>query len=86
MGVAAAALVGWIIGLLSFRSGLRGSYFALVTLAFAEVFRVLANAAEFTGGAAGILIKLDVRPENFQFASRGHLLLGGAGAGRRRRW
>jgi branched-chain amino acid transport system permease protein len=69
-GVAAAGLVGWIIGLLSFRSGLRGSYFALVTLAFAEVFRVLANSAEFTGGAAGILIKLDVRPENFQFASR----------------
>jgi branched-chain amino acid transport system permease protein len=70
VGVAGAGVVGWIIGLLSFRSGLRGSYFALVTLAFAEVLRVLANAAEFTGGAAGILIKLDVRPENFQFASR----------------
>jgi branched-chain amino acid transport system permease protein len=69
-GIAAAALVGWIIGFLSFRSGLRGSYFALVTLAFAEVFRVVANAAEITGGAAGLLIKLDVRPENFQFASR----------------
>jgi branched-chain amino acid transport system permease protein len=70
IGVAAAGLVGWVMGFLSFRSGLRGSYFALVTLAFAEVFRVLANAAEITGGAAGILIKLDVRPENFQFASR----------------
>jgi len=70
-GIAGAATIGWIIGILSFRSGLRGSYFALVTLAFAEVFRVLANAAEFTGGAAGLLIKLDVRPENFQFASRG---------------
>ncbi len=69
-GIAAASLVGWIIGLLSFRSGLKGSYFALVTLAFAEVFRVLSNASEMTGGAAGILIKLDVRPENFQFASR----------------
>ncbi len=70
LGVAAAAAVGWIIGFLSFRSGLRGSYFALVTLAFAEVFRVVANAADFTGGAAGLLIKLDVRPANFQFASR----------------
>lgn len=70
VGVAAAAAVGWVIGLLSFRSGLRGSYFALVTLAFAEVFRVLANASATTGGAAGILIRLDVRPENFQFASR----------------
>jgi branched-chain amino acid transport system permease protein len=70
IGVAASGVVGWIIGALSFRSGLRGSYFALVTLAFAEVLRVLANAAEFTGGAAGVLIRLDVRPENFQFASR----------------
>ncbi|SFK66584.1 branched-chain amino acid ABC transporter permease [Falsiroseomonas stagni] len=71
IGIAAAAAVGWVIGFLSFRSGLKGSYFALVTLAFAEVFRVLANASEITGGAAGTLIKLDVRPENFQFASRG---------------
>ena len=69
-GIAAAAAVGWVIGFLSFRSGLRGSYFALVTLAFAEVFRVLANASDVTGGAAGILIKLDVRPGNFQFESR----------------
>ncbi len=71
IGIAAAAAVGWVIGFLSFRSGLKGSYFALVTLAFAEVFRVVANASEITGGAAGTLIKLDVRPENFQFASRG---------------
>lgn len=69
-GIAIAAAVGWLIGYLSFRSGLRGSYFALVTLAFAEVFRILANASSFTGGAAGTLIKLDIRPENFQFASR----------------
>jgi branched-chain amino acid transport system permease protein len=71
VGIAAAGAVGFVIGFLSFRSGLRGSYFALVTLAFAEVFRVLANATEITGGAAGTLIRLDVRPENFQFASRG---------------
>ena len=36
-----------------FRSGLRGSYFALVTLAFAEVFRILANVAPITGGGVG---------------------------------
>ena len=68
--VALGSLVGFAIGFLSFRSGLRGSYFALVTLAFAEVFRIIANAAAITGGAAGTLIRLDVRPENFQFASR----------------
>jgi branched-chain amino acid transport system permease protein len=72
IGVAAAAAVGWAIGALSFRSGLRGSYFALVTLAFAEVFRVLANASEVTGGAAGLLIPIDVRAANFQFESRAY--------------
>lgn len=73
-GIALAALVGFVIGFLAFRSGLRGSYFALVTLAFAEVFRVLANAAEVTGGAAGILIRLQADPANFQFAERGAFL------------
>lgn len=69
-GIAAGAAVGLVIGYLSFRSGLRGSYFALVTLAFAEVMRILANSFAVTGGAAGKLIRLDVRPENFQFESR----------------
>jgi branched-chain amino acid transport system permease protein len=64
------AVVGAIIGYLSFRSGLRGSYFALITLAFAEVFRIIANATPVTGGAAGMLIKLQVAVANFQFASR----------------
>ncbi len=70
LGVAAGALVGAVVGFLSFRAGLRGSYFALVTLAFAEVLRILANAAPLTGGAAGLLVRLDVRAANFQFASR----------------
>ena len=69
-GIAAGAMVGAAIGYLSFRSGLRGSYFALVTLAFAEVLRILANSSEITGGAAGLLIRLDVSAGNFQFASR----------------
>jgi branched-chain amino acid transport system permease protein len=67
---AIGAVTGFIIGYLSFRSGLRGSYFALITLAFAEVFRIIANATPFTGGSAGTLIKLQVSAANFQFASR----------------
>ncbi len=70
VGIAAGALVGAIIGALSFRSGLRGSYFALVTLAFAEVLRILASVAPITGAGVGTLIKLDLRPEAFQFQSR----------------
>ncbi|CAH1651639.1 Amino acid/amide ABC transporter membrane protein 2 (HAAT family) [Hyphomicrobiales bacterium] len=72
--VACGAAVGWVIGFLSFRAGLRGSYFALVTLAFAEVLRILANAAGFTGGAAGMLMKLDVGFWNMQFTSRAAFL------------
>jgi branched-chain amino acid transport system permease protein len=70
IGIAAGALVGAVIGALSFRSGLRGSYFALVTLAFAEVLRIIASVAPITGAGVGTLIKLDLRPEAFQFQSR----------------
>jgi branched-chain amino acid transport system permease protein len=70
LGIVAGGVVGGIIGVLAFRARLRGSYFALVTLAFAEVLRIIANAADFTGGAAGLLIRLDVRAANFQFRSR----------------
>jgi branched-chain amino acid transport system permease protein len=69
-GIAGGALVGAIVGGLAFRSGLRGSYFALVTLAFAEVLRILASVAPITGAGVGTLIKLDLRPLALQFQSR----------------
>jgi branched-chain amino acid transport system permease protein len=69
-GVAAGAVAGAIIGGLAFRAGLRSSYFALVTLAFAEVLRILASVAPITGAGVGILINLDPRVESFQFQSR----------------
>jgi len=76
-GIAAAAVLGYAIGAMVFRAGLRGSYFALVTLAFAEVLRILANATEITGGAAGLLISLNLGAGNLQFANRsGFLILG----------
>jgi branched-chain amino acid transport system permease protein len=70
LGIAGGALVGAMIGALSFRSGLRGSYFALVTLAFAEVLRIVASVVPITGAGVGTQIKLDLRPEAFQFQSR----------------
>ena len=63
----AGAAVGWVIATLSFRAGLKGSYFALITLAFAEVFRILANSVPFTRGGLGMLIKADQHPANMQF-------------------
>ncbi|MDJ0949085.1 MAG: branched-chain amino acid ABC transporter permease [Alphaproteobacteria bacterium] len=72
--MAGGVLVAAFIGYLSFRYGLRGSYFALITLAFAEAFRVLATAAEgVTEGGKGILIALNQDPERsfamMQFAT-----------------
>lgn len=70
LGIAGGTLVGAVIGALSFRSGLRGSYFALVTLAFAEVLRIVASVAPVTGAGVGTLVKLDLRVEALQFDSR----------------
>jgi branched-chain amino acid transport system permease protein len=70
LGIAAGAAIGAIIGGLTFRSGLRGSYFALVTLAFAEVLRILASVAPITGAGVGTLLKLDLHARALQFQSR----------------
>jgi branched-chain amino acid transport system permease protein len=66
----AGGLVGWLIGYLSFRAGLRGSYFALITLAFAEMLRIIANSVEITGGGLGLLIPAKPSVANFQFPER----------------
>lgn len=63
------ALLGLVVGYLSFRSGLRGSYFALITLAFAELLRVLANSVEFTGGGVGLFLTYAPGLYNLQFTS-----------------
>lgn len=70
VAIVAAGAFGWGLGAVVFRARLRGSYFALITLAVAEVLRICANAAPATGGAAGLLLRLDPRASNFQFASR----------------
>lgn len=70
IGIAAGAAVGAIIGAMTFRSGLRGSYFALVTLAFAEVLRIVASVAPITGAGVGTLITLDIGAHALQFQSR----------------
>lgn len=66
----AGALVGGVIAVLSFRAGLKGSYFALITLAFAEVLRIVSNSIGITGGGLGLLIPMKIGAENLQFAER----------------
>ncbi len=68
-GALLAAAVGAVIGFLSFRYKLRDDYFALATLAFAEIFRILVNNTKSLGGATGILIPYLQDPTEFQFAS-----------------
>lgn len=65
-----AAAIGALIGYSAFRYGLRGSYFALVTLAFAEVLRILANSMDLTGAGVGLLIPLKPGIGSFQFGSK----------------
>lgn len=70
LAIMGAAVVGLAVGALSFRYGLKGSYFALVTLAFAEVFRILALSVPFTGAGVGLMVPLKAGAANLQFADR----------------
>ncbi len=56
--IAAATAVGLVIAYLSFRYGLSGPFFALIMLAFAEIFHMVAMSWKFAGGAGGLLIPL----------------------------
>lgn len=70
LAVAAAGVVGLFFGALSFRYGLKGSYFALVTLAFAEVFRIVSLSVPFTGAGVGLMVPLREGAANMQFGDR----------------
>lgn len=70
LAVLVSGAVGCFVGALSFRYGLKGSYFALVTLAFAEVFRIVATSVPFTGAGVGLMVPLREGFANMQFDSR----------------
>lgn len=55
-GAAIAMVLAYLIGLLTFRLNLRGLYFAMVTLALAEMAQVLVENMPALGGAYGLLI------------------------------
>jgi branched-chain amino acid transport system permease protein len=67
VGGALAAALGAVIGALGFRFGLRGFYFVLLTVAFAEVCRIVALNTEVTGGAVGLYITFTGNPWQLQF-------------------
>ena len=67
VGAGLAAGLGAIIGYLGFRFGLRGFYFVLLTVAFAEVCRILVSNIDAVGGALGLYITFTGNPRQFQF-------------------
>jgi branched-chain amino acid transport system permease protein len=67
VGAALAALLGGVIGYLGFRFGLRGLYFVLLTVAFAEICRIAVSNVEALGGALGLYITFTGDPRQFQF-------------------
>jgi branched-chain amino acid transport system permease protein len=67
VGAALAAILGAVIGYLGFRFGLRGFYFVLLTVAFAEVCRITVSNVDALGGALGLYITFTGNPRQFQF-------------------
>ena len=67
VGGALAAALGTLIGFLGFRFGLRGFYFVLLTVAFAEICRIVVSNTEALGGAVGYYITFTGDPRQFQF-------------------
>ncbi|MBI4636463.1 MAG: branched-chain amino acid ABC transporter permease [Candidatus Rokubacteria bacterium] len=66
-----ATAFGLLAGYLSFRYGLRGPYFALVTLAFAEMLRVIAVNWKAVGSSLGLVIpSRGSAPHLFLFAGK----------------
>ena len=70
-GAGLSAFFGLVIGFLSFHYRLSGPYFALATIAFAELVRLTTLHVEFPGGALGLPIPLTEDSFwNFQFTDK----------------
>lgn len=73
VGMLVSALIGIIIGYLSFHCKIKGDYFALATLAFAEIIRLFVYNSQDTvlNGPSGIFVTFikGGSPKAFQFAS-----------------
>jgi branched-chain amino acid transport system permease protein len=67
VGAALAGILGGALGYLGFRFGLRGFYFVLLTVAFAEVCRIVVSNWERVGGAVGFYITFTGDPRQLSF-------------------
>ena len=62
-----AAGIALFLGFLGFRFGLRGVYFVIMTIAFAEITRLAVSHIEALGSFTGIFLDFDPSFYNFQF-------------------
>jgi branched-chain amino acid transport system permease protein len=69
-GALLAAVLSLGIGYLGFRFGLRGFYFILLTLAMAEICRLVALHLPILGGYTGLFITFTPNPWQFQFRGK----------------
>jgi branched-chain amino acid transport system permease protein len=63
-GMVAAGLAGVVIATLSFRFGVTGVYFALLTIAFAEFTRIAFNHFGWVGGSSGLYLPVATLTRN----------------------
>jgi branched-chain amino acid transport system permease protein len=71
LAIVIAALAGAGIGALGFRFGIKGVYFALLTIAFAEFTRIAFDHFGWVGGSAGFFLPVAQRTSNDLLDLRG---------------
>jgi branched-chain amino acid transport system permease protein len=62
-----AVVIGLFLGFLGFRFGIRGVYFVILTIAFAEIARLVVSHVEALGSFSGIFVDFSPSFKNFQF-------------------
>ncbi|MEN8244853.1 MAG: branched-chain amino acid ABC transporter permease [Thermodesulfobacteriota bacterium] len=67
-GGVVAAGIALFLGFLGFRFGLRGVYFVILTIAFAEITRLIVSHVEALGSFSGIFLDFEPSFWNFQFS------------------
>lgn len=67
IGGIAAGLIGLVIGFFGFRFGLKGVYFVLLTISFAEIGRLIVLHLKIFGSFQGLFITPHFSFWNFQF-------------------
>jgi branched-chain amino acid transport system permease protein len=70
LGSFLSGLLALLMSIVTLRYKIKGIYFSLATLAFAEVIRNLLDNWKFVGSSEGLLLTLINSPKNFLFTNR----------------